>query len=251
MSHDRLAWAEQTFSGFMVDCWLKIPTEEATQKDADFLQKHLRVAVGARLLDVPCGGGRHALALAARGFRLTGVDASSEFLAVARAEAARRSLDVTWEHRDMTDLPWPAAFDGAYCFGNSFGYHDEDANAGFLRAVAAVLKSGGRFVLETGAVAESFMPLFKERWDAPFGDMRFHREARYDPASARYESKYTMTKDGRSETKIAGQRVYLYRELCQLFGAAGFTDLEGFGSLTGELYQLRSPNLYLTATKAG
>ena len=43
-----------------------------------------------RDLDVPCGGGRLSLALAARGHRVTGVDWSREFLAHATAAPLRR-----------------------------------------------------------------------------------------------------------------------------------------------------------------
>jgi hypothetical protein len=39
----------------------------------------------------------------------------------------------------MRDLLWRSRFDGAFCFGNSFGYLDDEGNAAFLRAVAAAL----------------------------------------------------------------------------------------------------------------
>jgi SAM-dependent methyltransferase len=244
-------WAEGFFSGLFVEFWLRVPTEEQTRQEADFLQQHLRLTPGARVLDVACGGGRHACALAGRGFRATGVDASPEFLAAARALSARKGVDVAWEQRDMTDLPWPAEFDGAYCFGNSFGYYDDDANARFLRAVAAALKPGGRFAIDYGAVAEALLPNFQERMWVPFGDMHFLREARYDPARARYESDYTLIQGGRSEKKTAGQRVYLFRDLCRLMDESGFTEMQGFGSLTGDAFKLRSPRLLLTATRKG
>ena len=42
--------------------------------DVVFLEREMGVSSGARLLDVPCGHGRHARLLAARGFAVTGVD---------------------------------------------------------------------------------------------------------------------------------------------------------------------------------
>src|SRR3954452_7525693 len=123
-------WWRTFFTGAAVEGWLQATPEEQTQGEADFILKMLQVPPPARLLDVPCGGGRHSLALAARGYRMTGVDLSSDFLAAARAQAAANSA-VTWEQRDMRDLPWPEAFDGAFSFGNSFGYADEAGNAAF------------------------------------------------------------------------------------------------------------------------
>ena len=51
----------------MVEWWLRAMTEEQTRQEADFIQEMLQVATPARLLDVPCGGGRHSLDLANRG----------------------------------------------------------------------------------------------------------------------------------------------------------------------------------------
>ena len=65
------------------------PTADQTRQDADFIQEALDVSAPAKLLDVPCGGGRHCLALAGLGYEMTGVDLSTDFLTAARAESAR------------------------------------------------------------------------------------------------------------------------------------------------------------------
>jgi SAM-dependent methyltransferase len=143
-------WWQTFFTGPMADGWLRAMPEETTQQEADFVEQVLQVAAPARLLDVPCGGGRHAHALAARGYQMTAVDVSPHFLAAARARPVGGTGQVAWEQRDMRDLPWAGAFDGAYSMGNSFGYLDDQGNADFLSAVARALKPGGRFVLDTG-----------------------------------------------------------------------------------------------------
>ncbi len=71
----------------------------------------------------------------------------------------------------MRDLPWPEVFDGAYSFGNSFGYLDDAGNAAFLKSVAAALKPGARFVLESGYIMEHLFPILQERSEYPMGDM--------------------------------------------------------------------------------
>ena len=242
-------WAEDFFSGLAVEFWLKVPTEELTRQEADYLVKELRLPVGGRILDVPCGGGRHSCELASRGYRATGVDISPTFLDAARALAKQKGVDVTWEKRDMTDLPWPGAFDGVYCFGNSFGYYEDEANERFLRASAAALRPGGRFVMQYGATTECLLPVFQERIWMPSGETHFMREARYDPVLARLESVYYFIQGTRIEKKSLHQRVYGFRELSGLMADSGFVDVQGFGSLSGEPYRLRSPALYLTATR--
>jgi len=156
-----------------------------TQPEAAFICAKLQVSSPARLLDVPCGGGRHSLALAAAGYQVTGVDISPAFLEVARTKAAERHLQIQWEQREMSDLPWTSSFDGAFCFGNSIGLGDDSDDARFFHAVAKVLKPGGRFILDYLVVAEVILPIFQERsWDE-MGDILCLRNRRYDPATSR------------------------------------------------------------------
>ena len=44
----------------------------------------------------------------------------------------------------------PEQFDGAFCFGNSFGYADYKTTTDFLRTVNRCLKNGAGFVVDTG-----------------------------------------------------------------------------------------------------
>jgi SAM-dependent methyltransferase len=243
-------WWRHFFSGLAVEMWLRATSEEQTRREADFIESALQLRTNARVLDVPCGGGRHSLELAARGYRVTGLDISAEFLAVAKKAATDRQLSVDWQQREMTDLPWPAAFDGAFCFGNSFGYLDDDSSAAFFAAVARAIKPRARIVMETGIAWESLCKTFQERREIPLGDMLFQSRGTYDPASARVETEYTFTRAGVTEKKTASVRVYGYRELCSLLTAAGFGDIEGYGSLDREPFRLGSPILYLVAAKS-
>jgi SAM-dependent methyltransferase len=214
-------WWERFFEGPFVSLWLQAIAPEHTDKEADRLAQLLGLAPGAEVLDVPCGGGRVALALAARGCRLTGVDWSSEFLEHAkRADGAEA---VRWERRDMRDLPWHGRFDGALCVGNSFGYLDDQGNADFLRAVRAGLKPGARFVLETPMILESLFGHIHDRSWWKVGDSYLLAENRYEHTTSRLEIEYTIVSQGVVHVRRGSHRAYSYRELVQLICAAGFT----------------------------
>src|SRR5204863_4028135 len=104
----RTNWFETFFQGITLDLWRAVGTPEMTRKEADFLESVLPKA--ARLLDVPCGNGRLTLELARRGFDMTGIDISKEFI----AEARQHDLKVAFHLGDMRSLGFKAEFDGAF-----------------------------------------------------------------------------------------------------------------------------------------
>jgi SAM-dependent methyltransferase len=232
-----------------VDFWRAVMPPEATQAEADFFEKRLEVPSGGRLLDVPCGDGRVAIELARRGYRLTGVDISPEFLAAAR-ESASPELAIEWRESDMRDLPWRDRFDGAFCAGSSFGFLGDEGDSEFLASVAKTLKPGARFALDGLKAAEVILPQFRERHEMMLGDLRFEAENRYDLENGTMESRYVVTRGREIEIKTAIHRIYTAREIRAMLGKSGFSQVESFCSLDGAPFRLGSPRLILVATRA-
>jgi SAM-dependent methyltransferase len=241
-------WWRTFFSGLFLDLWETVPTADQDREEADYLQKALGVPPPAKLLDVPCGNGRLALELAARGYQVTGVDLA-DYVARGRRRAAERGLTVQLEQRDMRDLPWTNEFDGAFCMGNSFGYLDDEGSAAFLTAVGRVLKPGAVFVLDYGYVAESLLPNLRDSRAGRVGDFRCMQQNEYDHTTGRYLSEMTIFHGTTSETKGYSARVYTYREVCAMLADAGFERCQGFGSLAGEPFRLGAKRLLLLTTR--
>jgi len=244
-------WWRTFFSETIVDFWKKVYDESRTKAEADFIQGELNIPPGAAILDVPCGEGRLTRELASRGYGMTGVDLSLPFLDQARASAAEKRLDIRWEHRDMRDLPWHAAFDGAFCFGNSFGYLDDEGNAEFLRAAVRAMKPGARFVLDAGLTTEMLLPRMRDREWMRVGNYLFLEENNYDHAEGRFNTDYTIIRDGQMETKSGSHRIYTYRELIHLMRSAGFSSIQSFGSLARDPFTISSPQLFLVGKVEG
>jgi SAM-dependent methyltransferase len=242
-------WWRTFFRGAMVNFWLGVTTAEQDRQEADFLEEALQVSPPAKLLDVPCGGGRHCRALAGRGYAMTGVDLSPQFLDAALSASAGQSGEIAWELREMRDLPWPGQFDGAYCVGNSFAYLDDSGNADFLKAVARTLRPGARFVLETGYVAEILFPSLQLRAWYPSGEKYLLADRRFDPSEGQLHVEYIFLWDSRIERRAMSARIYTYREVVWLLEEAGFTRIQGYSSLDRDPFRLGSSRLLLVATR--
>jgi SAM-dependent methyltransferase len=240
-------WQNDFFRGVALELWRRVTTPEQTSAEVDFLEKIFGGAKSARLLDVPCGNGRHAVELANRGYSVTGVDSSDEFI----AEARGKSNQVEWRLGDMCDLPWAAEFDAVYCFGNSFGFLDRAGVRRFLSAVAGALKPGGQFAIETGMAAESILPgLVKNRWYRA-GDIFMLSENQYDPEQGRLDIQYTFICGGEVEVRPSSSFTFTTAEICRMHQEAGLGMIELLGSIGGEPYQLGSPRLILVSRRGG
>src|SRR5690606_25431523 len=113
--------------------------EQRARREGDFLEQALQLSPGSRILDCGCGEGRHALELARRGYGVTGLDISGEFIARARARAEAESLAVNFEQGDMRLLDEVAHYDAVIFMDVAFGIFDDVGNQAVLVKAARAL----------------------------------------------------------------------------------------------------------------
>jgi SAM-dependent methyltransferase len=242
-------WYENFFNGIALDLWRAAITPEQTRAEADFLQKHLAADPNSRVLDVPCGNGRLAIELTRRGHHLTGIDIASEFIEEAKRESGRLNLSIEWYNRDMREITEEGEFDGAFCFGNSFGYLEDDGSEEFLQTVARSLKAGARFIIDAPATAECLLPRFAKHSSFDVADIKLEIDRRYDHEQGRVFSDYNFIRDGIDDRRPSSQRIYPYKELAHLLSNAGLEIQSAFGSLEEEPFALGAKTLLLVCVK--
>jgi len=143
MSRDH--WFEDV-ADHLGSAYLRYSFTKGTRQEVEFLIPALGLRPGMRVLDVGCGPGRHAYALAERGISVHGIDVSQRFVDLANQDAP---AGATFERLDARNLVFESDFDAAICLcQGAFGLmtadgHDETVIAGMTRAV----RSAGRLAL--------------------------------------------------------------------------------------------------------
>lgn len=198
---------------------------------------------GHRVLDLGCGPGRHAAALARRGARVVGLDLSTALLHAARGAGAERLV-----RADMRSLPLrDAAFDAVLNLFTSFGYFAEDTeHEAVVREVARVLRPGGRFVLDflnapavrAGLVARDerttgATTVVQERWLSPDGRFVHKR----------------IQLGGDRPTFTERVRLYDRAELETMMAAEGIRTIRAAGDFDGGRYGPDSERLILVGER--
>ena len=229
--------------------WERAVTTEWTNQEVDFLLATLCVPPGATLLDIPCGFGRHALELTRRGYYLTGVDISAEFIERLQMQAEAEQLSVQTIHGDALTTDLPSTFDGAYCLGNSFGYVDYDGMQVFVRRVADALKPGARFVINSGLVAESILPNFPRTKHYVLGDLTMDIRNTYEVGASHMITELTYIQADRVEQHSFKHYVYTLAEIKRLLTMCGLQTVDVYNSADQQPYELGDAQMYLVAEK--
>ena len=124
-----------------------------TVAEVDFIIKELNLTGGSTVLDIGCGTGRHAVELARRGFRVTGLDLSAGMLAQARKAAETAEVDIELIQADASAFDLDRLFDAAICLCEGafglLGSGDDPAahDLAILHNIHRSLKPGGKFML--------------------------------------------------------------------------------------------------------
>jgi SAM-dependent methyltransferase len=224
---------------FLGPAYLRNAFTMGTDQEVAFLVDALGLAPGMRVLDVGCGPGRHALALARQGIAVHGVDLSPDFVAL--AQQAATGLPAGFEVLDVRDLAFSAEFDAAICLcQGGFGLLGGEDDEGIVGRIAAAVRPGARVAMS------AFSAYFALRWIEE-GD-------RFDPATGvNHEVATLRNGDGRETTADLWTTCFTARELRLLARAAGLEEVTVSGVTPGDYgtgpVTLDRPELLLLARR--
>jgi ubiquinone/menaquinone biosynthesis C-methylase UbiE len=225
----------ETWDAFFSDFYLRAYAGDV--RDAGAEEQALAAASlagcepGADVLDVPCGFGRHTIALARAGYRAVGVDRSPALL----EEARRRAGGERWPkltRADYRELPFAEeSFDAAFNLFTSLGYLGDAEDVKVLAAIRRVLRPGAKLVLETMHRDRLIETWSDNDWRL-MGEGRLLLEQRtFDVATGVAQTTQTLVESGgERESRTWSVRVYTATELLAMIERAGFSDAKAYGS---------------------
>ncbi len=209
---------------------------ESAKGDTELIRRLLELQRGANVLDLACGHGRIANALAAEGgVYVSGLDASELFLSRAREAAAEAGIEVDYRHGDMRTLPWPdETFDVVISWFTSFGYFDDGGNRAVLAEIHRVLRPGGKVLIENNNLVE-LLPRWLPAVIVERGEDFAIDRSRFDPITGRATTERTVVRDGRVRRFRFSVRMFVAAELGDWLRAVGFQSVDFYGPDTEPL----------------
>ncbi len=199
----------------------------------------------ARILDLACGTGILATALADAGHTVRGIDISPEMIAAARARSRGRA-GVAFDVQDMRRFEAGSGYDMITCSFDALNYivDPADLESVFL-GVAAALSGEGIFVFDSNTTRQ-YSAVLRGGRDLGLGGKRLSQRWAYDPRKREARTTFVF-EDGARE--IHKQRPYDLPEIESLLGRAKMRLAGAWSSPDGDPFRPDSIRLYALAEK--
>jgi SAM-dependent methyltransferase len=223
-------WYEDYFDDVFVDIYRDFLTPERTEREVEGLREMVSLQPGAAVLDLACGWGRHSIALARAGLRVTGLDLSETLLARARKRAKAASVEVELVRGDMREIARKEEFDAVVSLYSSLGYFltDED-DLRVLRGARDALRPGGCFVLETMHRDHIVGGYAARDWWETDGGATVWVEREFDAVEGVSREWTRWSKGGKSGEKYHELRIRTATEWDRLLREAGLVPIDWYG----------------------
>lgn len=247
---DHNSWYKTFFNGLALEVWDHAIPQEYTVREINFIKEILPPAAKPAILDIPCGSGRHSLPLAGEGYNVTGIDISEQNIQNLKQAGNLKGFPVEALRGDLLECEIAGEFDLAICLGNSFNYFPYNKTVAFVDKVSDVLKPGGKFLINTGVLAESIMTNFTDKEWYEMEGIFFLLENFYREDHGMLETKMIFIKNSLIERKTAFHFIHTLETIRRILARAGFESIDVFSNLERNKFRAGDPQAYILAGKS-
>ncbi len=242
---DDVFWGAFTHTMFSERRWENAP------KEVEDVITLLGIDPDAHILDLCCGVGRHSLELARRGYRVTGVDRTREYLDIATQKATDEGLKVEFLEGDMRTFSRSGVFDAVVNLFTSFSFfEDPDEDKQVIMNVYESLKPGGVFLIDLMGI-EVIARIYQEHdWHEEEDGSLILQERKVNNDWNWMENRWIrIKKTGERQEYTVSHRLYSAAGLKGLLKECGFKDLKAYGDFEGSLYDQNAGRLVVLGRK--
>lgn len=246
-----MEWTETFFGKYYLKTHYPVLTEEKNKNQADFIDSVLGLTKNAKILDIPCGHGRHSILLAEKGYNITGVDFSEEFINIAKEKSSHLN-NIEFILKDMRKIDYENEFDGIISMFTSFGYFSEKENLELLQKLIRSLKKGGRILIDTinrEWAVKNIGKLSRSWLVYPEDNITFLASNTFNVFTGKMKSEQIIIENGEKFEQEQDIRLYTYTELKTLLGLCGARIIDSYGNFDYEDYSATSDNMIIIAEK--
>jgi SAM-dependent methyltransferase len=238
------------FDGHYKDIWRAIIPAQLTAREVQFMLDFFELKPGDEVLDMMCGYGRHTLALAEKGIRVTAVDNLPAYIAEIQQETLSADLPVTAVQANIIEYHPAGSYKLAICMGNSLNFFDAAGTVKLLKYWAKALAPGSHLLINSWSLAETVIPQFTEKSEATQGELKIVSHSKYLFHPSRVETETLMIDpSGAVESKIAIDYIFSVNEMEQLLNDAGFILREIYSIPGRKKFGLGEPRAYIVAAR--
>lgn len=240
-------WDDEHISKYMLEAHLA-PDIEAASRQHTFIEKSACWIAqingnpqGKKLLDLGCGAGIYAENFQTLGFEVTGIDFAKRSIDYAAEQARTKQLPIVYRYENYLEMEYEKEFDIATLIFCDFGVLSPENRAILLRNVKRALKPGGVFVLDV-FTASQYTDFTESRqieyakdgfWNAS-PHLCIQNNYRYDESQT-YLEQYLVVTDSDCQCFNIWNQAFSTDTLKKELLAAGFSDIEFYGNVCGEI----------------
>lgn len=254
-------WDDEHISKGMLEAHLNPEWDAATRnhkfitKSAEWIASIASPLQYPKLLDLGCGPGLYAERFHQCGYHVTGIDFSRRSIEYANNNAKTKNLPITYLYQNYLDISYQAEFDVITLIYCDFGVLSDQDRSKLLDKIYQALKPNGKFILDV------FTPMqFKDRNE--YKDWYYSGEGfwsekdhiclnsfyRYDDQNTMLDQTIVITEDS-LECFNMWDHAFTKLELETDLIKAGFTSVDFYGDIAGDVYKPDGSLMCAVATK--
>jgi len=216
------------------------------------------------IVDLACGTGRHAIALAQDGYDVTGIDLSEHMLTVAQEQAELSAMaiqtaggHIQWLQQDMREWDIARTADCVICLCDGINYllSEQDVRAVLARTYRG-LREGGLFLFDVLTAHQYETYAAGQPYTYDDDDLAYIWYSDWDAEDRIITHDLTifLREDEASErflrtNETHRQRAYDQHELTEWLREAGFRQVDSFADFTWQPVSAETGRMFLCAVK--